>query len=223
MISMLRHIARRRRILKQNIDVVGHFKEWEESCVPSYCHDNFLAAYVSWQRLFSIAKLSRKHVRNPRRVLDFGSSVGELSHILKYSGDYDFIEIDDGPAQILLQQNSRARRKQLEDIPSGSYDAVFAIDSLEHNDDYAALLEKLAGLLNGDGLLFLSGPTENFLYRLGRKIAGYDGEYHHTTIFEIEKAASTYLKRVDQTTVPFGLPLFRISVWAPKDGTGQSA
>ncbi len=209
----IRHTLNRRRLLRESIDVDGAFEQWEESCVPSYLHPNPLAAYVSWKRLFVAANLSRQLVGRPNRVLDFGSSVGELSHILDYSGAYEFVETDDASATFLLAQNSRARRLELKDAPRASFDAIFAIDSLEHNENFAELLGELAERLTPNGVLLLSGPTENALYRLGRKIAGFEGDYHVTTIFDIERAAAQLLKPVAIRTVPFGIPLFRISAW----------
>lgn len=213
MTSMLSHIRRRRRELRRSIDVERSFEQWEESCVPSYVHPNPLAAYVSWQRLFVAARLANALVKSPRRVLDFGSSVGELSHILDYPGDYEFVELDDASAEYLQAHNRRARRITLEQAPAGAYDLVFAIDSLEHNEDYGPLLDRLARLLAPDGVLILSGPTENSLYRLGRRIAGFEGHYHHTTIFDIEREAERGLERIACRTIPFGVPLFRITAW----------
>jgi SAM-dependent methyltransferase len=217
--KVLRHARKRRQLLRRSIDVEGAFEQWEESCVPSYVHPNPLAAYVSWKRLFVAADLARRLVGRPARVLDFGSSVGELSHILDYAGDYEFVELDNAPAEFLLAQNSRARRLELNQAPQNSYDAIFAIDSLEHNDTFRDLLGELAGKLAPGGVLVLSGPTENALYRLGRKIAGFEGDYHVTTIFDIERAAAGLLDRVAVRTVPFGIPLFRITGWRRRAGS----
>jgi 2-polyprenyl-3-methyl-5-hydroxy-6-metoxy-1,4-benzoquinol methylase len=146
-------------------------------------------------------------------VLDFGSSVGELSHILRYDGEYEFVELDDASADYLRSQNERAKRVDLSETSTGSYDAVFAIDSLEHNTNYAELLAELAKRVAPEGILVLSGPTENFLYRLGRRIAGFEGDYHHTTIADIEHGARRKLRLIASRTVPFGIPLFRVTAW----------
>ena len=108
----------------------------------------------------------------------------------------------------------RAARHSLDSAPDHAYDWVFAIDSLEHNDDFAELLERLSSKLSPRGILVLSGPTENRLYRLGRAVAGFTGEYHTTTIFEIEQADARLLNKTDACTIVPGLPLFRLSVWS---------
>lgn len=219
MLNQINHMRARRTDLRRDIDVVKGFEAWEESCVPSYCHPNLLAAYVSWVRLFRAADLARKYVPEPRRVLDFGSSVGELGQLVSKDGaGYDFIEEEQHSADFLLSRLSQARRVTLESAPDGAYDQLFAIDSLEHNTNFAELLEVLVAKLAPGGVLILSGPTENRLYRLGRRIAGFDGHYHETTIYAIETAAKELLERRAVRSVMPIAPLFRISAWtAPRN------
>ncbi len=213
--GQLRHIRCRRAELLEHIDVRNAFHDWEETCVPSYCHGNPLAAYVSWLRLFRCLDLARRHLPNARRALDFGSSVGELGQLLADSSvDYHFVEQEENAARYLRSRLPQAERMTLETAPEGGYDWVFAIDSLEHNDDFASLLDRLCQKLSPQGLLILSGPTENRLYRLGRAIAGFDSHYHKTTIYDIEEAASASLVRRDVSSIIPGAPLFRLSVWS---------
>jgi 2-polyprenyl-3-methyl-5-hydroxy-6-metoxy-1,4-benzoquinol methylase len=215
MYNALRHIHSRRAELARNIDIVAAFEQWEESCVPSYCHRNLAAAYVSWWRLFRAVDLAKKHRPHGRTSLDFGSSVGELGHLLEGAGGrYDFVEANEHAATLLLRRIPHASRRTLDNLPSAAYDWIFAIDSLEHNDDYDGLLKRLANALSPNGVMIISGPTENWLYRLGRRIAGFDGHYHTTTIFEIERAAQSVMRRLETVSILPGLPLFRLSVWA---------
>lgn len=214
MFSQISHIRRRRTDLRRDIDVLNRFEEWEESCVPSYCHSNWMAAYVSWIRLFKAAELARSFVPDASRILDFGSSVGELGHLVSDGGKgYEFIEADQHAADYLQSRLPSAKRTTLESAPDGAYDQIFAIDSLEHNTDYAELLGVLATKLSPGGVLILSGPTENRLYHLGRRIAGFDGHYHETTIYAIEAAAKMLLSRRAVRSIMPVAPLFRISAW----------
>lgn len=218
MLDQLRHINQRRAVLRSAIDVTGHFDHWKETCVPSYCHKNFAAAYVSWLRLFKVAEIAKQCVPNYRKVVDFGSSVGELGHLLSPDATYHFIEQDEAAASFLMDQHPDAVRETLDGAPHGQFDIVFAIDSLEHNDNFRELLVRLFALLAPGGVLILSGPTENSLYKFGRKLAGFSGDYHVTTIFEIEGAAGTSSNCVARTTVPFGAPLFMVSAWQKVGG-----
>src|SRR5687767_9013499 len=140
MLAQFRHISQRRTDLRRNIDVARSFKRWEESCVPSYCHRNRLAAHISWRRLFKAVDLAGRHMARPRRILDFGSSVGELGHLVARGAAYDFIEQDQHAVDYLVSRLPRASRVTLEGAPERAYDQVFAIDSLEHNEDFPELL-----------------------------------------------------------------------------------
>lgn len=210
------HIRRRQRLLREAIGYQKDFEAWEESCVPSYCHPNPAAAYVSWLRLFAAADMSKEVGRPAKRVLDFGSSIGELGHLLADDVQYDFIESLDAAADFLTKQLPKAKRTTLEEAPAGTYDRIFAIDSLEHNTDYRELLATLVSKLAPGGALILSGPTENRLYRLGRKIAGFEGHYHETNIHAIEAAAHEMMNRRSAKTILPLAPLFRVTAWTAK-------
>ncbi len=215
MLGHLSHIKARRADLLRHIDVQNAFEEWEETCVPSYCHSNLLAAYISWLRLFRVVYLAQKNHPGARTALDFGSSVGELGHLLPNPAvAYHFVEQEERAAAYLLSRLPKATQQTLDTAVDGAYDWIFAIDSLEHNDDYAKLIGRLAAKLSPQGILILSGPTENHLYRLGRAVAGYHTHHHVTTIYEIEKAAARHLTKRDSATIMPGAALFRLSVWA---------
>jgi SAM-dependent methyltransferase len=210
---LLHHAAQRRREISANLSVWSEFEIWEESCVPSYCHPNPLAAWVSWLRLFRAEALARSEgATGP--VLDFGASIGELGRLIDPRRGYFFIEQDERPAEFLSKSLPHAVRTTLKDASPSGFGCIFALDSLEHNEDFEEILAQLATKLIPGGLIIISGPTENILYRLGRKIAGFDADYHVTNIQRIEASASRMLDFRRRTTVPMGLPLFRISAWS---------
>jgi len=213
MMTSLVHVAERRKVLRDATKYGSDFELWEESCVPSYCHPNPLAAYVSWLRLYAAAAMARRLKQQAALVLDFGSSVGELAHLLPKDMRYEFIELHEPAAKFLREQLPDAKRVTLEGAKDGTYDVIFAIDSLEHNDNYKELLATLVGKLAPGGVLILSGPTESWLYRLGRKIARFDGHYHETNIHAIEEAAGKLLKRRAVRQIFPGATLFRITAW----------
>jgi len=206
----------RRAALAAHFDVKRQFEEIEESCVPSYVHGNLAAAGVSWWRLILAARLYRKHA-DGGTVLDFGAASGELAHFLGGGVDYHFVEQDELLAEALGTFVPQAAREYSDKLESGKFDAIFALDSLEHNDDVAAILDVLKAALRPGGLLILSGPTENWLYRLGRRLAGFSGHYHTTTIYDIERLTGERFDLVARRIAPFApLPLFSVSVWRRK-------
>ena len=211
--SVLSHMRVRRQALQRELRVWQNFKEWEETCVPSYCHPNVLAAYVSWARLFAAVDMARRN-GGAGPVLDFGSSTGELGRLLPADWAYHFVEQEEAPAAYLRKNFPQAVQQTLEGAPAGKYGCVFALDSLEHNEDYPRLIDILASKLAPGGIFVLSGPTENALYKLGRRIAGFDAHYHVSNIDKIESAMSRVLAARAHRTLPFGVPLFKLSVWS---------
>lgn len=210
--ATFRLILARRRALQAEFDITRIFEEIQESCIPSYCHANPLAAAVSWWRLLAARSLYSRFQR-PGAILDFGSATGELHHFLDPKVDYHFVEQDERLAATLARWIPGATREHSEQLKP-VFATIFALDSLEHNHDIASLAELLAAALRPDGRLIVSGPTENGLYRLGRRIAGFQAAYHLNTIYQIETAlGDAGLRRITYRVVPAGIPLFRISVW----------
>jgi SAM-dependent methyltransferase len=209
-------VKSRRAALRTQFDVRAEFETLEESCVPSYVHRNPLAAWTAWSRLTAAARLYARHApAGP--VLDFGSATGELRHALQpLRGDYHFVEQNEVLVSALKKNIPDARREDGNDLGEGRFAAVFALDSLEHNEEIAPILETIARSLRPDGVFILSGPTENALYRLGRRLAGFDGHYHVQTIYDIERQAQACFQRQARSLQPAGIPLFALSAWRAK-------
>ena len=136
-----------------------------------------------------------------------------MAHLLPPGNEYRFVEIDDGLAVSIQRLVPEAKRYVLEDVASSSIGTIFALDVLEHVPDPGTTLENLGRLLVDDGLLVISGPTENWLYRLGRRISGFSGHYHHRTIYEIEEVAKAHFTKLIARVGPGPVPLFSISLW----------
>jgi 2-polyprenyl-3-methyl-5-hydroxy-6-metoxy-1,4-benzoquinol methylase len=207
-----RTIRSRRAALRSQFDVRREFETLEESCVPSYVHANIVAAWAAWSRLNKAAQLyDAQAPAGP--ILDFGSATGELRQVLDARGDYHFVEGNEVLAEALARNLPQARRESLESLGEGRFAAIFALDSLEHNDDIAPIVAAFARALQPGGVFILSGPTENVLYKLGRAVAGFSGHYHVQTIYDIERQVAERFSRKARTLAPVGVPLFAISAW----------
>ena len=188
----------------------------EESCLPSYAHPNPLAAYAAWWRLFTAVEILALHGRGDAAdpVLDFGSSAGELRHLLDKGADYEFVEIHESLVDCLMREFPDARRRTIDSLNRQRYAAVFALDSLEHIDHPEHTLDRLAEALGPDGVLVLAGPTENSTYRWGRRVAGFSGHYHKRSIYDVEALVAARLQLLDRRLGPHSLPLFAVSAWS---------
>jgi SAM-dependent methyltransferase len=105
-----------------------------------------------------------------------------------------------------------ATQTSITDLPAKSFDLIIALDVLEHVHDLPGTLNELLALLKPDGQLIVSGPTENILYHLGRKVAGpeYSGAYHERGIAEIKNELAKTSTLHPIATLYWPIPLFEI-------------
>ena len=156
-------------------------------------------------------------------TLDFGCGSGVmLSFLAKHSKtvtamDIDLVPLERVKTYIPLAENIQvldANQVSTSQLTPKSFDLINALDVLEHVDDLPHILAALLTLLKPGGRLVVSGPTENILYQIGRKLAGpeYSGEYHERGIAEIKHELSR-LARVEQiATLYWPVPLFEVFV-----------
>jgi 2-polyprenyl-3-methyl-5-hydroxy-6-metoxy-1,4-benzoquinol methylase len=93
-----------------------------------------------------------------------------------------------------------------------SFDYIIALDVLEHIENLEETILLLHKLLKKNGEVIISGPTENFVYKIGRYFAGkhFIGEYHKHSVYSLKNrfAATADVKTL--ATLYYPLPLFKI-------------
>ncbi len=191
----------------------------DECALPSYNHRNKLMSWLFWRRI-RIAFRMVGDLTN-KKVLDFGCGAGVC---FKYFADRQchitgcdlvYGEIAKKVSRILDIET--VIYSSIDDITDNEYDVVFALDVLEHVDDLNHFIEQIYRLGKRGSKLIVSGPSESSLYRFGRFLAGFSGEYHKRNIYDIEQALSAgglKLSKIANLYSPF--PLFRISSWVIK-------
>ena len=194
----------------------------DEAGFPAYSHPNPLINWLFWQRLRTAMNYIEKQAPY-ENVLDFGCGSGVmLSFLSKHSQHVTAIDIDLIPLErvkkyIPLAENVSvldANVISISQLTPKSFDLINALDVLEHVHDLPRTLTELLNLLKPGGRLVVSGPTENILYQIGRKIAGpeYSGDYHERGIDEIKRELNR-LARVEQVaTLYWPVPLFEVFV-----------
>jgi 2-polyprenyl-3-methyl-5-hydroxy-6-metoxy-1,4-benzoquinol methylase len=191
----------------------------DEAAFPAYSHKNPLINWLFWQRLRKVME----HVENRQyeNILDFGCGSGVmlpfLSNISKQviAMDVDLLPIQSVQKYIPIANNVQikdATKINIIDLPKDSFDLIIALDVLEHVQDLPKTLSELFLLLKPNGQLIVSGPTENILYQIGRKIAGpeYSGAYHERGIAEIKNEIHKLAKIQHIATLYQPIPLFEI-------------
>lgn len=192
----------------------------DEAGFPAYSHPNPIINWLFWQRL----RTAMNHIGKfgpYESILDFGCGSGVmLPFLAQHSRRVTAFDIDLHPLERVRQYIPLAENVEVIDtlqspgsqLAPNSLDLINALDVLEHVDDLPGTLTQLMNLLKPGGQLVVSGPTENILYQIGRRLAGpeYSGEYHERGISEIRQELRR-LGRVEHiATLYHPIPLFEV-------------
>ena len=195
-------------------------EELDEAAFPAYAHRNPLVEHLFWGRLRVAYNWCLE--RPGQRVLDFGCGPGILTYALARSGrqvialDTNLAPVETLQERITFPDGVKFIEGDVlrEPIELGSIDLIFALDVLEHIDDLEPYLDRFEELLSPNGAIVVSVPTESWLYKVGRKLAGkrFTGHYHQSAAGPVRTA---FEKRFQvehlATLLPFA-PLFQIFV-----------
>lgn len=192
----------------------------DEAAFPAYSHRNPIINWLFWQRLRKVMEHIQRQTLY-EHVLDFGCGSGVmLPYLSQISSqvtamDVDLLPLERVQKHIPLAANVEvkdAAKNGISDLPKNSFDLIIALDVLEHVKDLPRTLNELLALLKQGGQLIVSGPTENILYRIGRKVAGseYSGAYHERGIAEIKNELVNVTQIEFIATLYWPMPLFEI-------------
>lgn len=192
----------------------------DEAAFPAYSHPNPLINWLFWQRLRVVMDYIQQ-AAPVERALDFGCGSGVmLPFLAEVSREVTALDVDLAPLEwvqrfIPLAATVRAldaNQTSLADLAPHSYDFINALDVLEHVDDLPRTLADLLRLLKPGGQIIISGPTENILYQLGRRLAGpeYSGAYHERGVAEIRADLAKLATVRPIATLYWPMPLFEI-------------
>jgi 2-polyprenyl-3-methyl-5-hydroxy-6-metoxy-1,4-benzoquinol methylase len=193
-----------------------------EAALPAYAHKNPIIDYIFWKRLSLAVSFIVKNITPNSTILDFGCGTGVVSFDLAKRGfNLISIDLDLSPLELLKSKISYPSNINFVednfltmDFQSQKFEAIIALDVLEHIplEILPEYLKKFDLLLKPNGFIIVSGPSENWLYKLGRKIAGNDftGHYHETTISKIKKVFKLHFEVNLISKLIWPLTLFEI-------------
>lgn len=141
-----------------------------------YTHKNCLVRWIFLKRLNTMLKLIENY-KNAERVLDFGAGSGIfMPSLSKYFKEVYVFDINVATLEyVKMKYNLENVTISISDsnkLPykDSFFDIIFAADTLEHFKDSRDIQKELRRILKNEGCLIISGPTENFVYILCRKI-----------------------------------------------------
>jgi 2-polyprenyl-3-methyl-5-hydroxy-6-metoxy-1,4-benzoquinol methylase len=192
----------------------------DEMAIPSYLHRNPAMRWMAWRRLEILAGFLERacsvRLSGTRpTVMDFGCGTGVLFETANRFAERIYgVDLVLDAAKILVEERHLERVQLLEParaaevIGERSIDIILAAEVLEHIDPLSDTLELFRTRLKPGGLLFISVPTENLLYRAGRSLAGFQGDYHHSNAASIDrKICSSGFEREQLKKIPLPGPL----------------
>ncbi|HEX9979471.1 MAG TPA: class I SAM-dependent methyltransferase [Flavobacterium sp.] len=193
-----------------------------EAALPAYAHKNPLIDFIFWKRVEIAAGFIETKAKGKANILDFGCGTGVLSYKMAQSGHQVLaLDLDLTPVNLLrdgIKYPDNITFKEGDflnmDFSGQSFDFIVALDVLEHIplDVLPVYLKKFNSILNPEGSIIISGPTENILYKIGRKLAGSDftGEYHETTIGRIKHVFNDFFAVTTLRKLIWPLTLFEV-------------
>ncbi len=186
----------------------------DEMAIPAYFHGNILSRALFFGRLSWFLQPLRFSVGSS--CLDFGCGIGLLApYVVANGGRYCGIDLNPEIARSYAQRlglDGVEFHQALQELPPTlRFDRIVSFDVLEHVDDLGPVFAQFRVLLKPGGEIVICGPTENWLYRLGRRVVGFSGEYHHRNIhdiFRLAKECNLTKKRQRSWPLPGAAALF---------------
>ncbi len=195
----------------------------DEMAIPSYLHRNPALRWMAWRRVEVVAaRLQRLlRARPGAQVLDFGCGTGVLFQTALDAGaKVTGVDLALAAAELLVQERALAGVTLVSaadaeaKIGAGSVEVIVAAEVLEHIEPLGPTLQSFARWLAPGGRLLVSLPTESGLYRLGRRLAGFSGHYHHHGAAEIDeeiRAAGWHRRHLGTVPAPGPLAIYWVA------------
>ena len=126
-------------------------------------------------------------------VLDVGCNTGfvlEEIRNLNYLSEYYGIDtVDKFPTTVIEKSNFRVADARNLPFDNDYFDVVFAMDTLEHIQEYEVAINEIWRVLKPDGVAILSGPTESLFYKFCRWLwtRTWSEASHIYTVYDLEK------------------------------------
>lgn len=174
--------------------------------------------WLFWKRVEHVMRIISALPRGAS-CLDFGCGSGAMLPYLTYRYDRvvgcdpDLLVARKVVSQLGLSSVELVEGLEQTNSSEGSrqgFDVIVAMDVLEHVEGLEVIVSLLHDLLRKGGMLVVTGPTENRFYRMGRRLAGFSGDYHVRNVYEVVKALDKEFSVSQVAVLYYPIPLFRV-------------
>jgi ubiquinone/menaquinone biosynthesis C-methylase UbiE len=186
------------RLVKIPIEALKEMKSKGFNELVPYTHTNLLVRWIFWKRLETIIHFSP----SAEKVLDFGAGSGVFLPTLSSNfKEVNALDLNTNSLKYVKERfgldNVKVIQGKESKLPfkDNTFDVIFAADVLEHFHDCEPVLKEFNRVLKNNGHIVISGPTENFIYRLSRRVIFWffkKKEDHFSNIDQIIKKAEKY-------------------------------
>jgi 2-polyprenyl-3-methyl-5-hydroxy-6-metoxy-1,4-benzoquinol methylase len=190
-----------------------------EMAIPSYLNKNPFIRALFWNRYDLIYTLAEPD--SEMSVCEFGCGIGVFLPTLAPEVKKVYaVDIFPQYAQEMgrIYDLEVAFSKDIDAVPDNSLDLIVACEVMEHLEDPGEYTRLFARKLKPGGRLIMSGPTETWIYKLGRILAGYHKyhDYHPHNVYQLhEIIIQNGFKSIVQRPYPWKIvPLYMINVYA---------
>jgi len=203
--------------------------KYKSTCECWRPYTNPIVGMVYWSRLKEVFNYLKN--RRWKLILEVGCGYGFFLPSLCQIGEkaigsdiedmFDFCEkvtlreIQKNYANLELK---KADAKNLSNyIDKSSCDVIVAISVLEHINDFNGAIKEIRKCLKPNGIFVCVLPSENWLYKLGKRLVGYEKDYHkHYNYERLRANLCKNLEEVKRWNCPSGIPLFFIGVYTKR-------
>jgi 2-polyprenyl-3-methyl-5-hydroxy-6-metoxy-1,4-benzoquinol methylase len=194
-----------------------------------YVHPNRLARDIFWQRIGEIRRLVSKYAEPTYRLLDVGGGTGVLARTVSpLVSQVTVLDVDAADARSIVHHfdldNVTIVECDLQQYrPPALFDVVTAADVLEHFSDLTLPIDFIHRVCRPEGLLVISVPTENWLYRVGRLVVRKKKpvDHFHRAADIVQALSRSGLAQIERSSIPkigLRLPLFEIAAFRKAGG-----
>ena len=159
------------------------------------------------------------------RLLDVGCGAGNMMHHLRRYGQVKGVELDPRPVAVARQRGydvdqGDATRGLTYD--EASFDAVTALDVIEHNQDDTGLLRQIGRVLKPGGLVVITAPAFMALWSHNDDVNGHVRRYTAGELSGKLRETSFHVRRMTYNNF-FVFPLAASLIWLRRKSDRQPA